>query len=85
MYLLASACVFAFHISRNADRIFVQFVLGNFLRNLLTHFYVMHRRVLNLVGLQMLHYILLLTCEYCISITVILYEPQRGFLCTIRA
>jgi len=28
MYLLASVCVYAFHISRNADSIFMQFVLG---------------------------------------------------------
>jgi hypothetical protein len=30
IYLLASACVYTFHISRNAERIFMQFVLRSF-------------------------------------------------------
>jgi len=59
---------------------------GKLLRNTLTHSHILHHRLLNLVGLQLLHYVFHLTCyEYCISITVILYELQRGFLCTIRA
>jgi len=32
IYLLASACLYAFHILRNADRIFMQFVLGSFMK-----------------------------------------------------